>query len=119
VYHPDAVAEWPQTGERIRGVANMRAIDTNYPGGLPKGGVHRTLGTGDRYVLDGMFVPRRVTGIGDIWVAEATLTYSSGEAYEFVAILEFRDDRVFRETNYWALQSPAPAWRAEWVEHTR
>ena len=66
VYHPDAVAEWPQTGERVVGVANMRAIDEHYPGGLPEGEERRILGTGDRYVLDAMFVPRRVKGVGTL-----------------------------------------------------
>jgi ketosteroid isomerase-like protein len=32
--HPDFVEEYPQSGERVRGPANLRAILENYPGGL-------------------------------------------------------------------------------------
>ncbi len=32
--HPEFVEEYPQSGERIRGPANARAIIENYPGGL-------------------------------------------------------------------------------------
>lgn len=33
---PDWLLDYPQSGERIRGHANERAIADNYPGGLPK-----------------------------------------------------------------------------------
>ncbi len=32
----DMVIEYPQSGERIRGWANIRAVAENYPGGLPQ-----------------------------------------------------------------------------------
>jgi hypothetical protein len=31
----DWICEWPQTGERVRGHANDRAIMDNWPGGCP------------------------------------------------------------------------------------
>jgi hypothetical protein len=33
-----------------------------------------------------------------------------------VSIMEFADDKVTRETQYFADPFPAPAWRAQWVE---
>ena len=33
--HPDWMVDYPQSGERIRGHANDRAIADNYPGGIP------------------------------------------------------------------------------------
>jgi hypothetical protein len=33
-----------------------------------------------------------------------------------VLIFEFRDDRIARETAYWATPGPPAEWRAEWVE---
>ena len=33
--HPEWRAEWPQSGELVRGDAAMRAIDANFPGGRP------------------------------------------------------------------------------------
>src|SRR4029450_4334409 len=32
--HPDFIEDWPQSGEVIRGPANLRAILENYPGGV-------------------------------------------------------------------------------------
>lgn len=32
--HPDCVHEYPQSGERLVGLANIRAVFENYPGGL-------------------------------------------------------------------------------------
>ena len=34
--HADYVSEYPQSGERIRGTANARAMHEHYPGGLPR-----------------------------------------------------------------------------------
>ena len=96
VYHDDAVQEWPQSGERIVGRANIVAINQNYPG-LPKGTI------------------RRVTGSGDLWVTEVTLDYG-GDRYEAVSILEMRDGRIAKETDYFAEPFDAPQWRAQWVE---
>ena len=50
--HPDFVAEWPQSGERVRGRANLRAIVEHYPGGLQAGqvDVKAIHGSEDRWI---------------------------------------------------------------------
>ncbi len=98
MYTEDAVQEWPQSGERIVGRDNIIAIDENYPG-MPKA------------------TSRRITSGGDLVVAEVTLDYG-GETgtYHAVSILELRDDRIARETDYFGAPFPAPEWRAQWVE---
>ncbi len=96
--HDDYVQEWPQSGERIVGKDNALAINENYPGGLPKMTFRRTLAGGDLAVL------------------EVGLEYSDGSIYQGVAILEFRDEKVVRETDYFAQPFEAPEWRAQWVE---
>jgi len=118
-YHPDAVQEWPQTGERVVGIENITAVNEHYPGGLPGTEVKRASGVSDRFVLDAMLTPRRVRGQGDDWVVEATMDYRNGGVFEFVAILEFRGDKIARETGYWAVRGEPPAWRSQWVERTR
>ena len=60
--------------------------------------------------------PRRLTGSGDLWVAEASLDYGDGIPYQTVFIFELRDDRIAKETAYWSQAFPAPDWRSEWVE---
>lgn len=95
-YQEDAIQEWPQSGERIVGRANIVAITESYPS-LPKA----TL--------------RRVVGNGDLWVTEVTLEYGD-EGYEAVSVLEMRDGKIAKETDFFAACFDAPEWRAQWVE---
>ena len=97
VFHEDAVMEWPQSGERIVGGDNRRGVYRAFPR-LPK------------------ITPRRLTGEGDLWVAEADLDYGDGAIYQTVFIFELRDGKIAKETAYWSQPFPAPDWRSEWVE---
>ena len=45
----------------------------------------------------------------------AALTYDGKPSYT-VSIMEFKDDKVARETQYFADPFVAPTWRAQWVE---
>jgi ketosteroid isomerase-like protein len=96
----DFVQEWPQSGERIVGRDNAMAIERSFPGGLPTMRFRRTLAAGDLAVL------------------EVELTYADGSRYLGVSILELRDGKVVRETDYYAQPFQAPAWRAAWVERS-
>jgi len=96
VYQDDAIQEWPQSGERVVGKANILAITENYPG-LPRATI------------------RRIIGSGDLVISEVTLDYG-GDRYEAVTILEMRNGKVARETDYFAAPFEAPQWRAQWVE---
>ena len=55
-----------------------------------------------------------VRGEGDLWVAEVTVTYDDGPVSFGVSILEFRGDRIARESIYVAEGWEAPEWRAQW-----
>lgn len=99
VFHEDAVMEWPQSGERIVGGDNRRGVYRAFPR-LPR------------------ITARRLTGEGDLWVAEADLDYGDGAIYQTVFIFELRDGKIAKETAYWSQPFPAPEWRAEWVERT-
>ncbi|HWM34940.1 MAG TPA: nuclear transport factor 2 family protein [Pseudolysinimonas sp.] len=96
LFTDDALMDWPQSRERVRGAANRRAIYGAFP----------TLPT---------ITPRRLFSSGDIVVAEATLDYD-GPTYETIFVFEFRDGRIAHETAYWSEAFPAPDWRAQWVE---
>lgn len=93
----DFVQEWPQSGERVRGKEACLSIFRSYPGGTPK------------------MALRRITGGGDTYVAELDMDYG-GKPVHGVSILEFRGDRIARETDYFADPFEPPAWRAQWVE---
>jgi hypothetical protein len=61
------------------------------------------------------FAVRRMIGRGDLWVTEFVLTYDGVPSYA-VSIMEFRDELVARETQYFADRfEPAPS-RAHLVE---
>jgi ketosteroid isomerase-like protein len=96
--HDDFVQEWPQSGERIVGRDNAIAINQNFPGGLPTMRFRRTLADGDLAVL------------------ELELTYADGSRYLGMSVLELRDGKVVKETDYFAQPFQAPQWRAQWVE---
>ena len=97
IYHDDAVCEYPQSGEIIRGRHNLQALRSHHPE-RPSG-----------------FVVRRIVGQGSLWVTEYVISYESESVYT-VSIMEFRDGKVARETQYFAEPFAAPDWRAKWVE---
>jgi hypothetical protein len=90
------VQEWPQSGERIRGKANARAIKDSYPTGRsPK--------------------LRRIIGAGDVWIMETTIDYGT-EVAQGVHVLELKEGKILKETDYFSQPFAAPARRARWVE---
>jgi len=96
IYHEDAVLEYPQSGERIRGRRNIQITRTKQPSKK-------------------RFVVRRIIGRGDLWITEYILTYDGKPSYT-VSIMEFRGGEVVRETQYFADPFEAAAWRVPWVE---
>ncbi len=96
IYREDAVLEYPQSGERIRGRRNIEASREAQPNKK-------------------RFTVRRMLGAGELWVTEFVLTYDGRPSYT-VSIMEFRDGRVARETQYFSDPfEPGPS-RARWVE---
>jgi SnoaL-like domain len=95
IYHKDAVLEFPQSGERFEGVENFREWRRLYP-------------------ADVEYEIRRIRGKDDIWVVELLLRYDGGPWNHGVDILEFRGDKVSRESIYVTDGWEAPEWRARW-----
>ena len=95
IYHDDAVLEFPQSGERFEGLANFKEWREQYP-------------------ADVQFDVRRISGSGDVWVRELTVSYDGGPPMLGIAVLEFRDDRVATERIYVTETWEAPDWRAPW-----
>jgi hypothetical protein len=98
----EIVQEWPQSGERIRGKDNIRAVNENYPA---------STGTNPKAAL------RRILEPGEAWVVESTIDYGDGTPVSMVSIIETgADGKVIRETDYFANPFAAPDWRKKWVE---
>ena len=96
IYREDAVLEYPQSGERIRGRHNIQQ---------------------SRFVQPNRkrFTVRRMTGSGALWVTEFILSYDDIPSYA-VSIMEFREGLVAHETQYFADRfEPGPS-RAYLVE---
>ena len=74
IYRQDAVLEYPQSGERIRGrdkIQASRMAQPNYK----------------------RFSVRRIIGAANLWVTEFILTYDGRPSYT-VSIMEFSDEQV-------------------------
>jgi hypothetical protein len=97
IYHDDVVVEFPQSGERFLGRANLRAMREAYPAKVSA-------------------AIRQSRGYGDLWVTELVLTYDGKKQVNAVSIMEFRAGKVARETLYFGDPWDPPAWRAQWVE---
>ena len=111
----DVVVEYPQSGERIKGKENNLAVLKNYPG-LPNATVEDLHGAEDKWVLTPSWTPLRITGTGDRYVVEGRLVYPNGEEWKFIDVMELRNDKVIKVTEYFAAPFPAAEWRAKWVE---
>ncbi len=96
IYHEDAVLDYPQSGERTRGRLNILNQRASQPSKK-------------------RFDVQRILGGGDLWITELIVSYD-GKPSCTVSIMEFRDGKVARETQYFADPFAAPAWRAQWVE---
>ncbi len=96
IYREDAVLDYPQSGERTRGRRNIQNQRASQPSKK-------------------RFTVQRIVGGGELWVSELIVTYDSKPSCT-VSIMEFSDDKVVRETQYFADPFAAPAFRAQWVE---
>jgi hypothetical protein len=103
IYHDDAILEFPQSQERFVGKVNFLTWRKQYPAALE-------------------FKIRRMRGSGDFWVVENSISYDGGPWNYTCSVLEFRDDKIARETIYimqgWEAPEWRAAWRAEWVNES-
>jgi SnoaL-like domain len=98
IYAADAVLDYPQSGERFRTRARIREQRGGHPA--------------ERH-----FTVRRIIGSGDLWVSECTISYDGVPTFS-VSVMEFANDEVVHETQYFADPFQAPAWRAALAEPT-
>jgi hypothetical protein len=99
IYREDAVLDYPQSRERIRGRHNIQASRRAQPNKK-------------------RFTVQRILGAADLWITELVLTYDGRPTYA-VSIMEFADGKVVHETQYFADPfEPGPS-RVLWVERLR
>jgi SnoaL-like domain len=89
IYAPDAILDYPQSGERFRGRAKIQAQRGGHPA--------------ERH-----FTIRRILGAGQTWISECVITYDGAPTYS-VSVMEITDGFVSHETQYFADPfDPAP-----------
>jgi len=91
------VMDWPQSGERFRGRANvlgaMAAVEVKPQfAGSP-----------------------RLIGSGPVWVLTVPLRYGD-DVLDYVAIVELENGRIHRATGYWGAPFPAQDARAPFLD---
>jgi hypothetical protein len=92
IYAADALLDYPQSGERFRG----RMAIVAQRGGHPA----------QRHFI---------AGSGNLWVSECIITYDGAPTHS-ISIMEFAQQKVVHETQYFAAPFVAPGWRAALAE---
>jgi len=96
--HDDYTLEWPQSGERILGRDNFAAINTNYPAeGKWHFEINHILAERDMVVTDVSVTDGKVIG--------RAITFST-----------IRDEKIWKQVEFWPDPFEAPAWRAKWIQ---
>jgi hypothetical protein len=96
IYAVDGILDYPQSGERFRGRATIAAQRGQHPA--------------ERH-----FTLLPISGDEDLWVSESIITYDNVPTYS-VSIMEVVGELVVHETQYFASNFSAPAWRAALAE---
>lgn len=92
----DAIRQWPQSGELIRGRDRIGEVESHFVG--------LKLGIGRRLVC------------GDTIFVEWTTDYGDGRLYRNVSIAELRDGKAISVTDYWGEPFTPPVWREKLAE---
>ena len=96
IYREDAVPDYPQSGERVRGRHKIQQSRRAQPNKK-------------------RFTVRRIVGSGNLWASEFVLSYDGVPSYA-VSIIEFCEGPVANETQYFADRfDPGPS-RAHFIE---
>ena len=95
IYLEDAVLDYPQSGERIRGRRQIQMSRAAQPNSK-------------------RFTVRRIVGAGELWVSEFVLTYDGRPSYT-VSIMELAGGKVAHETQYFGDPFPPGPSRAQWA----
>ena len=120
VCHPDFIEDTPQSGERIRGLENHRAILENYPRrDEMKGELQRIVGSQDAWVTTPSFTLLKIVGTGDSYTVLTKVAYVDQGEFDLVSVLELKNGKIAKATTFFAAPFEAPEWRSQKVELNR
>jgi hypothetical protein len=92
----NAVRQWPQSGEMIRGKARIGEVESHFIG--------LRLALGRRHVCD------------NVIVVEWSTDYGDGRVYRNVSIAELDDGVASSVTDYWGEPFIPPTWRQPFAD---
>ena len=118
VLHPDFVEEYPQSGERIRGLANYRAILENYPTGVGPRVDTATFQSHEAtaWAMSPAYTVIQIQESANDATVVSKLHYPDGSDWVMIALVDIKVLLLYRQTSYFAQSFDAPEWRARWVE---
>lgn len=96
--HKEYTLDWPQSGERIRGAENFAKLNTAYPAeGKWRFVINSIVVDGENVVTD--------VSVTDGVRQDRVITFST-----------IRDEKIWKQVEFWPEPFEAPNWRAQWVE---
>ena len=116
VLHDDAVFEYPQSRERFRGLANIRAQFEHDPDMDPGTSELADVIGDEAYALTPSYTVIRVEGSGLRGTGLIRVHYPDGSYWWAVNLYELRDGRISSSRAYFAPDFEAPGWRAPYRE---
>ena len=108
--HPDLVSDMPQSGERSRGFESFWAQLEQYPGGGVQNPVAtdaRLLADAKRWAITPAYTVVPLAGKNEFTVLFRA-QYPDGRWWHLLTLVELRDEKIYRTTNYFAPEMPAP-----------
>ena len=95
--HPNFVATWPQSREKIVGPMNFSNVNKYYPGNHKIEVIH-------------------IHEAGDKIITTVWIVADTGQKTFAVSYFDFQDGKIARSEEYWAEPYAAPENRRQWVE---
>jgi hypothetical protein len=116
--HADCVHDYPQSGERITGLAKIRAVFENYPGGLGRSDAESLDVAGDdrRWAMAPNFTLVSVTGSGSSYSSVVRARYPDDSVWYVVTMFELTDGKQSHASLYFAPEFEAPDWRKPYAD---
>lgn len=112
VFAIDAVQEYPQSGERFRGIDSIRGQFANYPNLEAQVPEIADVVGGTTYAMTPMYTVIGVEGSGDRGVGILRSRYPDGVYWWVVNIYELVGERIARTRTFFAPEFEPPEWRA-------
>ena len=116
-FHADCMLEFPQSGERFRGLQNVRAQFAEYPSMEPGSSeLQEVIGEAPTYALSPAYTVIGIEGSGNRGTSLIRVRYPDGSMWYAINLYELRDGLLYRCRTFFAPDFDPPDWRAPFRE---